>query len=90
MPAKKHVPNSVKLATPAITWRSDDLSIGRVETILGRETVEQIFAMPKEAAVARAVCRGRGAFDACERERYAAYRSLVTMLDPTLTLNPKP
>lgn len=74
------------IAAQEITWRSDDLPLATVESILGKDHVAMIFAMPKKQAIAFAVSRGHGAFDACDRERYAAYRSIVTMLDPSLTI----
>ncbi len=64
-----------------ITWRTDDLTIGRVETMLGRDFVALFFDMPnREAAIASVVCRIRGSWDANDREAHAAYRSLARLL----------
>lgn len=59
-----------------ITWRTTDLSLARIERILGRDYVEGILRLSPSAALARAQTRAAGAWDANDRERYAAYRSL--------------
>ncbi len=64
-----------------ITWRTDDLSIGRVETILGKDFVAAFFAADdRESAIGRSVGRAYGAWQANERESYAAFRSLARLL----------
>ena len=71
----------VKLRPEPITWRTDDLTIGSVETILGRDHVAKFFEdRSRKRAINAAVARARGAWDANDRERYAAYRSLARLL----------
>lgn len=73
--------NPVNLAVVPITWLTDDLTIGRVESMLGADFVAGFFADPdRKHAIAVAVSRACGAFDACEREYCAAYRSLARLL----------
>lgn len=79
--AKRTRPSPVTLRQEPITWRTDDLSIGRVETILGRNHVADFFEdRSRKRAINAAVARARGAWDANDRERYAAYRSLARLL----------
>lgn len=74
-------PSPVRLAAPEITWRTDDLTIGQVESMLGRDFVARFFNMPnREAAIASVVGRIRGTWDANDREAHAAYRSLARLL----------
>jgi hypothetical protein len=72
--------NPVRLATQKITWRTEDLSIGRVESILGSALVASFFKGPRAASITKAVSLAHGAWSANERERYAAYRSLARLL----------
>jgi hypothetical protein len=77
----KRALNPVKLTQSPITWRTDDLSIGRVENILGRDWVAGFFDdKDRERAIGHAISRARGAWDANEREHYAAYQSLARLL----------
>lgn len=72
--------NPVKLAAVEITWRTENLNIGRVEGILGSDIVAAFFKGPRDAAITKAVCKANGAWDANNRELYAAYRSLARLL----------
>lgn len=63
-----------------IDWNTTDLSRERIDTILGRAWVAGMLA--KGTASARIACevKAAGAWGACEREHYAAYRSLLALL----------
>lgn len=72
--------NSPTLCVATIEWTTDDLPRETVECILGARTVRDYFAMDRKVAVGRALSRRAGWWDANEREAYAAYSSLVTLL----------
>jgi hypothetical protein len=58
-----------------ITWNTEDLTLSQIKEILGEEHVSWILT--KKDAIAHARCRAMGWWYANDRERYAAYRSLI-------------
>ncbi len=65
-----------------ITWSTQDLTLDEIGEVLGPEWVRVAFLQQDDLHIAhaRAVCRAYGAWDANEREHYAAYRSLANLL----------
>lgn len=60
-----------------IQWTSI-LTMRQIENVLGKPWVMMLIEETEPAKLARfCECRSVGAWDACDKERYAAYRSLA-------------
>ncbi len=61
-----------------ITWTTTDLTRAQVEDLLGSDCVARVEAQPHAVVICGS--RAHGAWQANERESYAAWRSLAVLL----------